>query len=458
MARTRVHNAWLVSPESELSPRRILALWWPLAASWLLMGVELPLFTACVARMPEPEVNLAAYGSLVFPIALVIEAPIMMLLAAATALASDRESWGRVRRFMHKASACLTVLHVTIAFTPLFDWLARDVFGVPPEVIEPARLGLCIMTPWTWSIAYRRTHQGVLIRHERSRPVVLGTVLRLAANASVYLLGFTLLRRGLELSGIVVGACAIACGVLSEAAFIGWCTRALLRDRPLLPGPEGAVLTRAAFLRFYVPLALTPLIALVTQPVGAAAMAHMREPLLSLAAWPGVHGLLFLVRTGGFAFNEVVLSLLVVPGARAALRRFGFQLGAASSAILLVLAATPLASAWFDGVMGLPQEVGDLAVGAAAFGVPWPFLQALQSWFQGSLTHLRRTRYVTEAMLVFFFVVTAAFYLGVRATDWRGIHFAVLVLTLASVSQTAWLAVRYRAVNAGLAIEGAPRG
>ena len=65
------------------------------------MGIELPLFTACVARMNAPEVNLAAYGSLVFPIALVIEAPIMMLLAAATALASDRESWARVRGFMH---------------------------------------------------------------------------------------------------------------------------------------------------------------------------------------------------------------------------------------------------------------------------------------------------------------------------------------------------------------------
>src|SRR5438093_9771103 len=33
----RRHNARLVSSESELSTRRILALWWPLAASWLLM-------------------------------------------------------------------------------------------------------------------------------------------------------------------------------------------------------------------------------------------------------------------------------------------------------------------------------------------------------------------------------------------------------------------------------------
>lgn len=409
------------------------------------MGVELPLFTACVARMRDPEVNLAAYGSLVFPIALVIEAPIMMLLAAATALAGDQESWERVRRFMHKASACLTTLHVAVAFTPLFDWLAEGVFGVPAAVVEPARLGLRLMTPWTWAIAYRRTHQGVLIRFERSRPVVIGTVLRLAANATVYLLGFALLGRGLEFPGIAVGATAVASGVLSEAVFIGWCTRTLLREGRLPARAEGARLTRAAFLHFYVPLALTPLIALVTQPIGAAAMAHMRDPLLSLAAWPGVHGLLFLVRTGGFAYNEVVLSLLAVPGAKGALRRFGLQLGAVSSAILLLLATTPVATLWFDGVMGLPRAVGDLAVGAATFGVLWPFLQALQSWLQGSLTHMRRTRYVTEAMLVFFLVISAAFYLGVRDTDWHGVQFAVLALSLASFSQTVWLALRYRA-------------
>jgi hypothetical protein len=431
--------------EPELPARRILALWWPLALSWLLMGVELPLFTACVARMGEAKIQLAAYGSLVFPIALVIEAPIMMLLAAATALASDGESWGRVRRFMHKAGASLTALHALVAFSPLFDVLARHVFDVPHEVIEPARLGLRLMLPWTWSIAYRRTHQGLLIRFERGRPVVIGTCLRLVGNVLVYAGGFALLRRGVELPGIAVGTSAIACGVLSEALFVGWCTRRLLAERELPPRPAGVTLTRAAFLRFYVPLALTPLIALVTQPIGAAAMARMREPLDSLAAWPAVHGLFFLVRTGGFAFNEVVLSLLGRPGARQALVRFGLVLGGVSSVLPLAVSATPLADLWFGGVSGLPPELARLAAGAVAFGVPWPFAQAMQSWFQGALVHARRTRFVTEAMVVFFLAVTAVLAVGVRTDSWHGAHCAVFALTLASCIQTLWLALRARA-------------
>lgn len=434
------------APAPELPARRVLALWGPLAASWMLMGVELPLFTACVARMGDAKVQLAAYGSLVFPIALVIEAPIMMLLAAATTLAGDQQSWGRVRRFMHKAGACLTGLHALIAFTPLFDVLARRVFGTPEEVLEPARLGLRLMLPWTWSIAYRRTHQGMLIRFERGRPVILGTCVRLGANVGVYALGFALLARGAALPGIVVGATAVAAGVLSEALFIGWCTRRLLRERGLPERPVGPELTRAGFLRFYVPLALTPLIALVTQPIGVAAMGRMPSRLDSLAAWPGLHGLFFLVRAGGFAFNEVVLSLCASPGGPRALRRFAWWLGLASSAFLLLLVLTPLAASWFRDAMGLSEDVGELARGALVFGVLWPCSQALQSWLQGSLTHLRQTRFVTEAMLVFFAAVSALFWFGARHWSGPGAHYAVLALTLASLSQTAWLALRLRGV------------
>jgi hypothetical protein len=432
-----------------LSTRRILALWWPLAASWLLMGVELPLFTACVARMAEPEVNLAAYGSLVFPLALVIEAPIMMLLAAATALASDAESWGRVRRFMHKASAALTALHVAVAFTPLFDVLAERVFKVPAEVVEPARLGLRIMTPWTWSIAYRRTHQGVLIRHERGRVVMLGSAVRLLANVGVYAVGLGLTRAGHAPAGIVVGAAAVVAGVLAEALFIGACTRALLASHPLPPRAAGPGLTRAGFLHFYVPLALTPLIALATQPIGAAAMARMRDPLESLAAWPGVHGLLFLVRTGGFAFNEVVLSLLAVPGAVVALRRFGLVLGGLSSLVLAMLVFTPLAGLWFGSVSGLSPALVEAASLAVLFAVPWPLAQALASWFQGSLTFHKRTRHVTESMVVYFLAVAGFLWCGVNLSAARGLAWTVGSLTAASLVQTAWLGWRARALRDG---------
>ena len=58
----------------------VLATWWPLAASWLLMGIEMPLVTAVMGRLPDETVQLAAYGGVFFPISLAIEAPVIMLL------------------------------------------------------------------------------------------------------------------------------------------------------------------------------------------------------------------------------------------------------------------------------------------------------------------------------------------------------------------------------------------
>ena len=178
------------------------------------MGAELPMVTAVVARMPAEEVHLAAYGSVVFPVALLVEAPIIMLLAASTALCTDRVAYRKLLRFTTLAGASLTAVHAAIAFTPLFDVVARDVLGVPQAVVEPARTGLAILLPWSWAIGYRRFQQGILIRLERSRDVGLGTLARLATNATVLAVGY---RAGWP--GIVVGTSAISAGVVAEAAW-----------------------------------------------------------------------------------------------------------------------------------------------------------------------------------------------------------------------------------------------
>ena len=113
-----------------LSYRRIFATWWPLAASWLLMGVELPAVSAFVARMPNPAINLAAYGGIVFPLALIIESPVIMLLAASTALSKDEPSYQLIRRFMLITAAALTGLHILIAFTPLYYFVAETCWAL----------------------------------------------------------------------------------------------------------------------------------------------------------------------------------------------------------------------------------------------------------------------------------------------------------------------------------------
>lgn len=417
------------------------------------MGAELPLVSAAIARMPSPELNLAAYGSLVFPLALAIEAPIIMLLAASTALCVDWPSYVKVRRFMVVASALLTALHIAIAFTPAFDAIAREWIGAPPETIEAGRIGFRILTPWTWSIAYRRFQQGVLIRCERSRWIGVGTLVRLAANALVLGIGFA---HG-GASGIVVGASAVAAGVVGEAAFIGICVQRVLRERIRSAPPAAQVLTRASFLTFYAPLALTPLVTLIAQPIGAAAMARMSDPLASLATWPAFHGLVFLTRSFGLAFNEVVVALIAAPGGIRALRDFATKLALATASLLALVALTPLAELWFRGWSHLDVQLAELGALALHFAVVLPALNAAQSYFQGALVHTRRTRAVTESTVVSLATTCIGLAVCVQQTRWPGLVCTAAMMSLGNLFQTIWLYGRARGVLAALARDDAAR-
>jgi len=115
--------------------KKIIKIWFPLAASWLLMGVEMPVISAVMARLANPEISLATHGGIVFPLAMIIEAPIIMLLSASTSLSKDWDSYQKNFRFMMIIGASLTVLHLLVAFTPLYDFVVVELLSVPEEII-----------------------------------------------------------------------------------------------------------------------------------------------------------------------------------------------------------------------------------------------------------------------------------------------------------------------------------
>lgn len=419
---------------------RILHAWWPLAASWLLMAVELPLVSAVVARLPTPEISLAAWGGVIFPIALLIESPIIMLLAASTALSRNEENFRKVRRFMMWAGGALTALHLAVAFTPLYDVVVGGIIGAPPEIHGPARIGLQLMTPWTWSIAYRRFHQGLLIRFDHSDAVGIGTAVRLTADASV--LGGGLLLGAVP--GVVVAGLAVASGVIAEAAYAGFRARPVIREELPQEPPPDEPLTLPDFLSFYTPLALTSLLTLLIQPMGSAALSRMPDALASLAVWPVINGLVFMTRSMGMAYNEVVVAMLDERGSVQNLWRFTLILSGATTALLVLIAATPLSRFWFGVVSGLPPHLADLGTRALWYALPMPGLVVFHSWYQGALVNSRRTRGVTESVglgLVFSGLVLAW---GVATQTTVGLFVVWLAFDAGAAVRMGWLWLRSR--------------
>jgi len=408
----------------------------------MLMGAELPVLSAIVARLANPEINLAAYGGVVFPLALIIESPIIMLLAASTALSRDWHSYVKLRRFMMVTSGVLTALHVLVAFTPLYYFVVEGILGAPAEIVEPARIGLMIMTPWTWAIAYRRFNQGVLIRFGYSKTIGIGTVIRLLADGLVLLTGYLL---G-NIPGIVVATSAVAAGVISEALYVGIVVQPVLRRHVRSVPAAAQILTLRNFLEFYVPLAMTSLLTLVVLPMGSAALSRMPQPLESLAAWPVVTGLIFMLRGLGMAYNEVVVALLDEPFSRETLQRFAHWLAAGTTAGLLVLVATPLSAFWFEKISALSPNLANLSRMGLWIGLFMPAMTVYQSWYQGAILNGRRTRAITEAVMIFLVSSGILLTAGVIWGQVTGLYIGLGVFLISSAAQNGWLWYRSRSV------------
>lgn len=423
-----------------LKLEKIFQTWWPLAASWMLMGLELPILSAFVARLPQPEINLAAYGGVVFPIALIIESPIIMLLAASTALSRDRDSYVKLRRFTMRAGAILTALHLIIALTPLYYIVVEKIIGAPQEIVESARIGLIIMTPWTWTIAYRRFQQGILIRFGHSQAVGVGTMIRLGANLLVLIIGYLL---G-TIPGIIVATSAVATGVTSEAVYAGLRVRPVVRSQlNTAPAPDDP-LTFNAFLGFYIPLVMTSFLTMIGQPIGSASLSRMPLALESLAAWPVVSGLVFFLRSAGVAYNEVVVALVDEQNALTNLRRFTLLLASITTLLLLLIVVTPVSVFWLESVSALSPALAQLARQSLWFFLPMPALSALQSWYQGVILNSRKTRSITEAIIIFLGFFITAMWLGIMRGNIAGLYVAGAAYSVGMLMQTIWLWLRSR--------------
>lgn len=407
------------------------------------MSFEGPAISAVLARLPEPELNLAAYGGLVLPLCFIIEAPIIMLLSASTALSRDTASYRLLRRFAYSLSGGLTVLHVLVAFTPLYYIVVRDIIGAPQDIIQAGRLGMMLTLPWTWAIAYRRFNQGLLIRFGKSTAVGSGTVIRLSAEVIVLAVGYL---TG-AFQGVAVAALTLSLGVSAEAVY------AAVKVRPVraleLPAAQkvSPPLTWRAMLAFYLPLSLTSILVFLANPLVSAGLSRMPQPIPSLAVWPVVGSIGFIIRAFGLGFSEVVIALIDRPRSYGSLRRFAQLLVAASLLVFLVVAIPFLQPFWFRTLLGLSPELAQLAGRYIWLMAPLPVLAVLQSFYQGLIMHGRRTSGITESVAIYLAASAAVLIAGVLWGGMIGLPIGLASMVVGEGLRTIWLWLRSRGLR-----------
>lgn len=361
-----------------------------------MMAFEGPFLAAIIARLPEAKFNLAAYG-VSFAFAILIEAPIIMIMSASTALVEDRISFRRLRNFTYSLNGGATAVMLILIVPPVFDFAMQDVIGLPIEVATLVHTSLVILLPWPAAIGYRRFYQGILIRDGRTRLVAYGTAIRLVAMTTTAAALFVLF----SLPGAIVGAAALSTAVSVEAVASRFMVRATLRKIRATELRFGAdELGYGRIARFYYPLALTSMIGLAVQPMLTFFMGRARFPVESLAVFPVVHALTFIFRALGLSYQEVAIALLGKNNERLReLSRFALGLGLSSSAALALIAFTPLSSIWFGTISGLTPELTAFAIVPTRILVALPALSVFLSFQRAILVQGHYTRPITWATL-----------------------------------------------------------
>lgn len=421
---------------NKLSYLSIARFWLPLSATWLMMTLEGSFLAAVIARLAEPKLNLAAYG-IAFSLALIVEAPVIMILSASVALVTDRPSFLKLRRFTYVLCAAATLVMLVCVIPAVFHFIAQGLIGLPADIALLTHTTMLIMIPWPAAIGYRRFYQGILIRSDLTRRVAYGTVIRLCTMATAGLVLY-----GLAVKGACVGGAALTVGVVCEAVASRLMVHVPLRRLDAVLPEEGAqeTLTYRSILEFYFPLALTSFLTLGVHPILTFFIGKSRFAIESFAVLPVVNSLGLIFRSVGLSYQEVGVALM---GKRfegyAPLRNFAWMLGVGVVAGLGLVAFTPLANVWFGTVSGLSDELIHFAYRPTQIMVLLPGLTVWISFQRAVLICGKATGAITWATAIEVAAMVAVLFAAIYFLDMIGVMAAALAYLIGRIGANLYL-------------------
>ena len=424
--------------------RHILSSWSPLALSWIMMAVEGPYLTALVARLDQPKINLAAFG-VAFAFGLLLESPVIMLMAAAAKLVKDRVSLQTVQKISLALSIACTVAMGILTIGPFFRFWAQGLLSLPNELLDPLWWAVVLMLPWPGFIGIRRFYQGVLIASGLTKRLAVGTAIRLTTMSAT---AFVLFKTQ-PIHGAAIATASLSVGVICEALFtvrVARTTKQALKAKD--PEDNSETITVKSFARFYWPLVLTTLIGMAIQPFVSFALSHSKDPIASLAVLPVIHGIVFFFRAIPLSFQEIIITMLGKSmDSKQTLKVFATYLAIILTVIMILLSCTPLAGFWFAHVAGLPDNLLNFAKWPLILNIGVPSLSLWLCWQRSLCIHYQNTKPVTLASAVEIGLVCVVMLLAIVADiNLSGIIVAMFALSFARLAANLYLsAVRKRA-------------
>ena len=418
-----------------LSYKKIFKFWLPLSATWLMMSVENPFLTALIARLPNPEYNLAAYG-VAFALALIVESPVIMMMSASVALVKDDYTFYKLRNFVYSVNFLITLCILILIIPPVFYALTIDFMNLPYKVAELTHKAVILLIPWPVSIGYRRFYQGIMISSNATRRVAYGTVIRMSSMFSAAVI----LNYFFRSDGVVIGASALSSGVIMEAITSRFMAHKFIKNVKQKKNlDEQNNLSYYEIIKFYYPLVLTSTISLGIHPVVTFFIGQSNRALESLAVLPVLNGLIFFFRSFGLSFQEVGIALMGQQSGYYKLRNFAIGIAVSVVAGVSIFSFTPLSMIWFQKVAGLSLQLAEFSILPLMLYSIFPATTAWINFQRSLLVYSRNTKPITYATIIEVLGITITLFIAIKFLSVIGVIAAVAAYTLGRLCANIYL-------------------
>jgi hypothetical protein len=194
----------------------------PLAATSLIIIITHSFFNAGLARLPKPEVLIAAFA-VAKSLMLVFQSPVMMIRQTVTALIDHQKNFRKTLIALALVVGGVVFVLALTAFTGLSRWLFQHVMGLEGQTLDEAVAMLKILFLFPLMVSIRDFFSGLLIKFRSAPLITAASVVRV-----IYVIIFiSFIEQMSRLPGAMLASLMFIGGVTIEALFVVIGTRIL---------------------------------------------------------------------------------------------------------------------------------------------------------------------------------------------------------------------------------------
>lgn len=382
-----------------LTQRELSLFFLPLALTSFVVIITHSLFNAGLARLPSPEIMIAAFA-VAKSMMHIFQSPTMMMRQTITSLVDHRRNFRRTVTFLISIVFGVVLILILIAYTGISRYLFEHVMGLRGQTLDEAVRMLRVLAFFPALVSSRDFFAAFSIKFRTTPLITLASVIRI-----IYVFIFiNLIDKITFIAPAYLAALMFLGAVATEAIAMAIGTRVLNKsitksldalDREQ-PDRVPTKLTYLNIVMFFMPLIATTLIHTTLTPIVNAGLARTHEPDLALSVFSVAWNLGAIFHSPFGTFHQVPLNYMDGPldPRRKSVIRFALITSLSASLALAIVAFTDIGYFILRQWIGASHQISVLSADVLKLMAVLPLLIVAREYYWGILMKKRTTRFI----------------------------------------------------------------